>query len=267
MEEGGSILDAIYEDDDALEELEDIEMVDVEEGEITEQKSHIDSEHNPGDCGRSESAENQASQSENPQRKGNRKNKKKKKKKKRKGGSGTKDGNIDWFVLDTCRRLREKKTYMVYTAVGCLGLSRLTELVTEVDEIQSHGGEMTADGGRGRTGGGILWKTIKTKEPMAYKEIMKKAKEFEKQFKPQNIRQAPPKNKELSSQEIVFSIDEPPCSVPGGCQLGHQNQHEQSSAVKKHRSVHDRIRMPVSYDDLDWDGSKNDSAISEKHSN
>lgn len=36
------------------------------------------------------------------------------------------------FVLDTCRRLKEKKSYMVYTAVGCLGVSALSDLVKEV---------------------------------------------------------------------------------------------------------------------------------------
>lgn len=36
------------------------------------------------------------------------------------------------FVLDTCRRLKEKKSYMVYTAVGCLGVSALCDLVKEV---------------------------------------------------------------------------------------------------------------------------------------
>jgi phosphorylated adapter RNA export protein len=35
-------------------------------------------------------------------------------------------------VLDTCRRLKEKKSYMVYTAVGCLGVSALSDLVKEV---------------------------------------------------------------------------------------------------------------------------------------
>lgn len=38
---------------------------------------------------------------------------------------------------------------------------------------------MTADGRRFRTGGGILWNIIKAREPKAYKEIMRKAKEFE----------------------------------------------------------------------------------------
>lgn len=36
------------------------------------------------------------------------------------------------FVLDACRRLKEKKSYMMYTAVGCLGVSALSELIKEV---------------------------------------------------------------------------------------------------------------------------------------
>jgi phosphorylated adapter RNA export protein len=48
-----------------------------------------------------------------------------------------------------------------------------------VDAVQACGGQMTADGGRLRTGGGILWRVIKARDPKAYKEIMKKAKEFE----------------------------------------------------------------------------------------
>lgn len=48
-----------------------------------------------------------------------------------------------------------------------------------MDAVQACGGQMTADGRRCRTGGGILWSIIKTREPKAYKEIMKKTKEFE----------------------------------------------------------------------------------------
>lgn len=36
------------------------------------------------------------------------------------------------FVLDTCRRLKERKSYLVWTAVGCLGVSALSDLVKEV---------------------------------------------------------------------------------------------------------------------------------------
>lgn len=49
----------------------------------------------------------------------------------------------------------------------------------QVNAVQACGGQMTADGRRFRTGGGILWSIIKTREPNAYKEIMKRAKEFE----------------------------------------------------------------------------------------
>jgi hypothetical protein len=38
------------------------------------------------------------------------------------------------FVLDTCRRLKEKKSYMVYTAAGCLGISALSDIIKEVLE-------------------------------------------------------------------------------------------------------------------------------------
>lgn len=48
-----------------------------------------------------------------------------------------------------------------------------------MDTIQSCGGQKTADGIRFRTGGGILWNILKTREPKAYKEIMAKGKEFE----------------------------------------------------------------------------------------
>ena len=49
----------------------------------------------------------------------------------------------------------------------------------QVDAIQACGGQKTADGRRFRTGGGIFWNIIKIGEPQAYKEIMKKAKDFE----------------------------------------------------------------------------------------
>jgi PHAX RNA-binding domain len=48
-----------------------------------------------------------------------------------------------------------------------------------VEAIEKCGGQMTADGKRMRTGGGILWNILKTREPKAYKEIMLKGKEFE----------------------------------------------------------------------------------------
>ncbi|XP_052305042.1 uncharacterized protein LOC7467937 [Populus trichocarpa] len=175
------------------------------------------------------------------------------------------------FMLDTCRRLKEKKSYMLYTTVGCFGVSALSDLVKEVDAIQSCGGQMTADGRRFRTGGGILLNTMKTREPVAYIEIMKRAKEFErcisdpllqKQFRKQNVWREPEQNNEGSSQRSDFAfIDEAPASVPDGSQneLASQYQHEQSSADEKRKSVHEWIRVPVSYDDLLGDDLKNEA--------
>ncbi|KAF7837988.1 Phosphorylated adapter RNA export protein, RNA-binding domain containing protein [Senna tora] len=169
MEGGDSILDAINEQDSFDDVDDDVEMVDVEEGELVDHTSqnHM-GQGSTGDI----NVANQESQSKNRKRRAN----KKKNKRKRKG-SGPFD--INRFVLDTCRRLKEKKSYMVYTAVGCLGVSALSDLVKEVDAIQACGGQQTADGRRMRNGGGILWNIIKVREPKAYKEIMKKAKDFE----------------------------------------------------------------------------------------
>jgi len=51
-----------------------------------------------------------------------------------------------------------------------------------VEAIQKCGGQTIADGSRFRTGGGILWNSLKSREPKAYKEIMAKGKELEVQF-------------------------------------------------------------------------------------
>lgn len=96
--------------------------------------------------------------------------------------------NINRFVTNTCKYLREPKSYLVWEAVKKLGFSAVEELVKQVDIIESRGGQMTADGKRRRTAGGILWNILKSREPEAYKEIMLKGKEFEKQLKKENGR-------------------------------------------------------------------------------
>jgi hypothetical protein len=49
----------------------------------------------------------------------------------------------------------------------------------QVEAIQKCGGQTVADRSRFRTGGGILWNILKSREPKAYKEIMDKGKELE----------------------------------------------------------------------------------------
>ncbi|KAK9027065.1 hypothetical protein V6N11_066912 [Hibiscus sabdariffa] len=240
MEKGESMLEAISEDED-LADGEDVEMLDVEEGELVA----VDCSRSENDRERSGVAdvngENRGSGSKSKKR---RANKRKRKKKKKKGGSGDKS-------LDINQRLKEKKSYMVYTAVGCLGLSKLTDLVSQVDAIQSCGGQMTADGKRCRTGGGILWNILKVREPAAYREIMKRTKDFEKQFRQQNTGRAA-RNKGSSSRETVCEPTvEASASIPEDLQLLPQIPPEQFGADGEQKSVNGRIRVPVSYEDLD----------------
>ncbi|KAL9313120.1 hypothetical protein ACSQ67_018572 [Phaseolus vulgaris] len=244
MENGDNILDVIYEEGELDDMDGDVDMADVEEGELVEPDTqNVLGQSSAGDVNEA----NQEPLSKNRKRRAN----KKKNKKKRKG-LGSNPTDINRFVLDTCRRLKEKKSYMVYNAVGCLGISALSDLVNEVYAIQSCGGQKTADGRRYRTGGGILWSILKVREPKVFKEIMKKTKEFEKQFKQPNVAQRPVPKKEDSSQGVPFSFsgrDEGNISDSDFHVSELQNQHEPGTSLEKPISVHDRLRIPVSYDD------------------
>lgn len=236
-------MDALNEDDH-FECDEDVEMLDVEEGELLEGSLRNDLGQNNADDA---NVNHRESQSKNRKRRAN-----KKKNKRKRSGSDPNDMDVNRFVLDTCRRLKEKKSYMVYTAVGCLGISALCDLIKEVDAVQACGGQMTADGRRLRTGGGILWSIVKVREPKAYKEIMKKAKEFEKQFKRPNLKQATAQRKDGSSESATgASMNITASNVSDAMQVMSevQNQNEQSNDEEKRVSVRDRLRIPVSYDD------------------
>ncbi|KAL7166428.1 hypothetical protein ACSBR2_037162 [Camellia fascicularis] len=245
MERGESILDAIF-DEDNLEDVQDVEMMDIEEGELVEQDSQTESRQT---IGGDVNAINQE-----PRVKNHKPKSKKKKNKKKKGNSGPNVTDINRFVLDVCKHLRERKTYLVYNAVGCLGVSALSDLVKEVDAIQACGGQKTADGKRFRYGGGILWSVLKARDPNAYREIMKKGREFEKQFRQQNICRGQVQNKKDASERMDNAFpDQMTASTSDGSQLLEphvQNQLEQSDAERKRASVHDRMRVPVTYDDL-----------------
>ncbi|XP_057957443.1 uncharacterized protein LOC131150625 isoform X1 [Malania oleifera] len=244
MEGGESILDVIYEEDN-LENVEDIEMIDVEEGECVELNSQPGLGQNS--CGDIKVVNQEPCGRSRRRRENKRRNKKKK------SGSMPNVTDINRFVIDTCKRLKERKSYLIWTAVGCLGVSALSNLVKEVDAIQVCGGQMTADGRRHRTGGGILWSILKTQEPQAYQEIMKRGREFEKQFRQQNIKQATENSKGVSSKEIACApTDQGTASVSDGSQPipGGGNPLDQSNSERERVSVHDRIRVPVSYDDV-----------------
>ncbi|CAI8606143.1 unnamed protein product [Vicia faba] len=239
---GENILDALYEDDNTM---DDIEMLDVEEGELVDH-------HQNGVVAKDHNLVNETDCNNNQKPKSLNRNRRRKVNKRKKKGLGSDSININRFVQETCRRLREKKLYMVYTAVGCLGISALRELVKEVDVIQSCGGQKTADGKRFRTGGGVLWNIIKVREPNAYKEIMNKTREFEKQFRQRSYGQPPMQQKEDSSQGV-------PCTFSSrhlgnvsnntSCTSQLQDQPKPPGSEEKRVLVHDRLRIPVSYDD------------------
>ncbi|CAI0417278.1 unnamed protein product [Linum tenue] len=215
-------------------------MVDVEEGQLYELTTDTTAQAS------GEAKNNGGGEGESPDTAMNPSKKKRKKNRKNK------------FVIDACRRLKEKKSYLVYSAVGTLGVEAVSDLVREVDAIQSCGGQMTADGKRSRTGGGILWNILKSREPAAYREIMKQAKEFEKQlFKRQKMimRSANAENAVGLSNETPFAITEDDTTTTFGV-LVPESQLVKDNGEVKRGSVHDRIRVPVSYEDLIQDEPK-----------
>lgn len=75
---------------------------------------------------------------------------------------------------------------------------------------------------------------------------------MQKQFKQPNIRQETGQKKEAASPGTANAVTNgPPVKFSDGPQLiSHvQNQQEQSNTDIKRVSVHERLRIPVSYDD------------------
>ncbi|EPS61918.1 hypothetical protein M569_12875, partial [Genlisea aurea] len=220
MEGSGSLLDTLF--DEENENIgADIEMFDAEEGELIEPKTEDGETRCGGDIKEETTAGKKSDR--------NKKKKKKKKNKNKRGGATTDSNvtNINRFVSDACKHLRERKSYLLWTAVGCLGVPALSDLLKEVDAIRSCGGQKTADGSRYRNGGGILWNLIKARDPEIYKQIMRRGREFEKQFRQRGNSSRKPEMQEETTK--AASVDD---------------------EKQKRRSVHDRIRAPVSYDDL-----------------
>lgn len=238
MASSENILESILEEEEE-EIFEDVDMIDAEAIEDGEIISPDDDKQQQQHC--IESSDKQ----ENPKAKPKRK---KKNKRRRKPKTVTTITDVNRFVIDTCRRLKEKKQYLLWNAVGTLGVAAVSDIVKEVDAIQACGGQMTADGKRHRYGGGILWNILKTREPNAYKEIMTKGKEFERSFRRPNSRKGTIKPKDTAPSEII-----------GGAPSGqiedetlHPSEHTSEASIYHGRRVSalDRLRVPVSYADL-----------------
>ncbi|KAK9149428.1 hypothetical protein Scep_008185 [Stephania cephalantha] len=292
MEENGdSLLDAIVDGEIG----DDVDMVDaeaIEEGEIEEENQ----------CVRSTEATDGDNNVAGREPGGKTRRRRARKKNKKKSGSVPNVDNINRFVIDTCRQLKERKSYLIWNAVGCLGVSAVRDLVKEVEEdsnpwtlvvgkdmeihglpmiwlcigckshvdnddnedaIQACGGQMTADGKRPRNGGGILWNILKTREPKAFKEIMSKGKEFEKQFRQHNARRGSDENNKVipSQKTVQASGDHFETEVSGCSEFMSQTLDggEQRNADEKRISVLNRIRVPVAYDDLIGEDTKDET--------
>ncbi|CAL4956184.1 unnamed protein product [Urochloa decumbens] len=209
-----------------------------------------------GEGGGGAQAEKGGPESKNKRRK--KKRNKGKKKKGRQDGPPTNIADISRFVANTCKRLHEKKAFLVWNAVGCLGVTAVSDLVREVEAIQKCGGQTIADGSRFRTGGGILWNILKTREPKAYKEIMAKGKELEKQImykkRPQMSRSEDASSQgsaliddEIEVQEQKEVLDDPE-------QLDDVEKEPPLDNKAQRKPLADRIRVPVAYDDLFEEG-------------
>ncbi|KMT17973.1 hypothetical protein BVRB_2g033190 [Beta vulgaris subsp. vulgaris] len=240
MDFGESILDSLDEEL-SCGDGEDVEMMEVEDGEVVDR--HIVLEITD----KNDKEMKTDLQNGNPQPAKNMNNKKRRKKKnKRKKGIPISDDVVDMdrFVMGVCKQLREQKSYLVYTAVGILGVSAIKDLVKEVHAVQACGGQKTSLGDRCRTGGGVLWNILKARDPNAYKEIMKKGREFEKEFRRASM-QPHGASGAITSKRTANTSNDVEIKTPAPEQSA-----QPSTEEEKRTSVHYRIRVPVTYDDL-----------------
>jgi hypothetical protein len=98
----------------------------------------------------------------------------KKNRKRRKGDRRNQSMSIERFVVQTCRRIEETKYPLFREAVDRIGVDAMKALLDQVDVVEKCGGQMTADGLRRRSAGGVLWNLLRDHVgPELYKEIMK----------------------------------------------------------------------------------------------
>ncbi|XP_078432246.1 uncharacterized protein LOC144703849 [Wolffia australiana] len=261
---GSSVLETIFEDGEYVDYdgilVNDVDMLDAEEIEESDHQSR------PPEIEGIEGDEAIRGR-DDPQRglgmKDSGKKRKKFKKRKKRAPQDARVTDINKFVIETCRHLRERKSYLVWNAVGCLGIPALKDLVKEVDAVQSCGGQKTTDGKRYRTGGGILWNILKVRDPKAYKEIMAKGREFERQFKPVVPKEARGTKEVISpgvpceaqgsvEQDLAVNFQGPDQRQGSVAQeLDSEVTENQPPTLKNERpSILSRIRKPVAYDDL-----------------
>lgn len=90
--------------------------------------------------------------------------------------------DIGRLTREVCRTLNEPKLPLMRRAIDTLGISAVESLVARVHEIEEQGGQMTAEGDRRRTPGGVFWKLLKqTVSEEEYTTIFEVERERERQ--------------------------------------------------------------------------------------
>ncbi|XP_031492974.1 uncharacterized protein LOC116259342 [Nymphaea colorata] len=245
MEED-TLLQAIYEDE-AL-DFEDVEMADVEDGQ--ELPEHVEDV-----TGTAEGDDSLRGKTEDVKMVSRKRRRKSRKRDKNLNGARKDDSTyMDSFVLETSRRLNEKKIHLVREAVKYLGLAAVNDLVAEVDTIQKCGGQMTVDGTRQRTGGGILWNILRLRDRKAYREIMARGKKFMRQRK--QVRVMDKLQKETVETPHSSDMATSECLKNSSTAEPVQDELSKHDSPQNRVSVWHRVRVPVSYGDLVDDGTE-----------
>jgi len=69
--------------------------------------------------------------------------------------------DVGRFVKKICMELNEPKQPLMRRCVDRLGIDYVQELLDEVQKVERDGGQMTSDGDRKRTPGGVFWNLLK----------------------------------------------------------------------------------------------------------
>ena len=69
--------------------------------------------------------------------------------------------DVGRFVKKICMELNEPKQPLMRRCVDHLGIDYVQELLDEVQKVERDGGQMTSDGDRKRTPGGVFWNLLK----------------------------------------------------------------------------------------------------------
>ena len=127
----------------------------------------------------------------------------------RKGNSGAPGVNVARAARDLCGDLGEPKESLMRRAIDVIGVVDANSIAIEVGAIEGAGGQMTSDGSRRRTPGGVFWALLKAK---ASKEDWDFIFEEEKEAQRERCRR----------RRRAASLNSSPVGTPVGSFLGNK---------------------------------------------